>query len=349
MELLRVGLAMFLMLALPLVGAILLYLAYLRFRLATNLRPFAWLRARLGWGLPVSELARRLGIGVDELLSHRPDYAETFIAKRSGGRRRLLIPDRTTKQLQRRLLRRVLSRLHAHPAACGFERGRSIVDNARPHVGRAIVLRMDIVDFFTTTQAERLERYFRRIGWNREAAAVLVRLTTHEGGLPQGAPTSPRLSNLVNYFLDVQLTNLAARRVGTYTRYADDITFSFPMDYPKKMRGIVQLASRMLKAHGYRAHQRKKLSIRRRHQRQIVTGLVVNDRIQLPRSTRRNLRAVQHRLRTGRPASLTPAQLDGWLALMHMIDRQAGTKKSPTDREPRQSSDRGSTADSSPA
>src|SRR5690606_2115987 len=150
-----------------------------------------------------------LDVSTEELLSHRPDYAETFIAKRSGGRRRLLIPDWKTKQLQRRLVRRVLSRLQAHSAACGFERGRSIVDNARPHVGQAVVVKMDIVDFFPSTSAGRLDRYFRRIGWNREAAALLVRLTTHDGGLPQGASTSPRLSNLVNFFLDVKLTKLA--------------------------------------------------------------------------------------------------------------------------------------------
>lgn len=184
-------------------------------------------------------------------------------------------------------------------------------------------MRLDIVDFFTSTKSERLDAYFRRIGWNREAAALLVKHTTHDGGLPQGAPTSPRLSNLVNYLLDSRLDHLAADRKGEYTRYADDITFSFPKDYPRKVRGVIQKARRILKAHGYEMHRRKKLHIRRQHQRQIVTGLVVNEHVNLPRSRRRLLRAVRHHLATGRPATMTATQLAGWDALAAMIREQS--------------------------
>jgi hypothetical protein len=140
--------------------------------------------------------------------------------------------------------------------------------------------------------------------------------------LPQGAPTSPRLSNLVNYFLDVKLSNLAARRRGAYTRYADDITFSFPRDYPRKVRGLIQQVRILLGHHGYELHQRRKLHIRRRHQQQRVTGLVVNDGVRLPRKTRRWLRAVKHRIESGTPASLTPDQLQGWLAFEHMVEER---------------------------
>jgi retron-type reverse transcriptase len=299
-----------------------LVLVHCYYRLACNGRPFAWLRARFGWGLRVEELARRLDVPADELRRFEPRYTPVTIRKRSGGQRRLLVPDAQTKALQRRLLGRVFRRLRAHPAACGFERGRSIVHNAAPHVGQAVVVRMDVVDFFPATSAARLDAYFRRIGWNREAAALLTRFTTQEGGLPQGAPTSPRLSNLVNYFLDVQLTNLVRRRKGTYTRYADDITLSFPKDYPRKVRGMVQRFRRLLKARGYRMHRRRKLNIRRRHQRQEVTGLVVNERVQLPRRTRRWLRAVEHRHRTTGRATLSENQLAGWRALQKMIERQ---------------------------
>jgi retron-type reverse transcriptase len=292
-------------------------------KLRTNLRPWQALRARLGWGLGTDELARRLDCTVDALTAHTPDYAESYIPKRSGGARRLDIPDRRTKDLQRRILHRLLARLRAHQAAMGFERGRSIVHNALPHVGQAVVLRLDVIDFFPTTRDQRIERWFRRVGWNREAAELLVKLTTYKGGLPQGAPTSPRLSNLVNYYLDVQLTKLAARRGGVYTRFADDITISFPKDRPRRIRGVIQQVSRLLRVHGYRIHRRRKLHIRRRHQRQEVTGLVVNDKVQLPRATRRWLRAVRHRLASGQPASLTPAQLRGWTGVERMIDRQA--------------------------
>jgi hypothetical protein len=293
-------------------------------------RPRQWLRALLGRGLGIDELARRLDMPAGELRAFTPSYRDVYISKRSGGRRLLRVPDPATKALQRRLLRRLFARLRAHEAACGFERGRSIVDNARPHAGRAVVVRLDVVDFFATTRAGRLERYFRRVGWSRDAARLLVKLTSDRDGLPPGAPTSPRLSNLVNYYLDVQLQALARRRGGAYTRYADDITFSFPRDYPRRVRGVIQKTGRILHARGYRLHRRRKLHIRRRHQRQIVTGLVVNERVRLPRARRRWLRAVRHRLERGRPVSLSGAQLEGWLALASMVEEQAGRSPRPS-------------------
>ncbi len=303
---------------------------------ATSVRHFFSARSAVGWfnrllgtllpnrgGRSVDELAERLGLSVEALQAFQPAYREAFIPKRSGGQRRLLVPDQQTKAFQRILLRRVLGRLRAHDAACGFERGRSIVHNARPHAGKAVVVRLDVVDFFPATRADRLEAYFREIGWGAEAAALLMRLTTHEGGLPQGAPTSPRLSNLVNRTMDVRLAKMAARFKASYTRYADDLTFSFPKDYPRRIRGLVQRARRILKAQGYTLHRGKKLSIRRRHQRQVVTGLVVNDHPQLPRVVRRRLRAAEHRLRTGRGATYSPAELAGWQSLRTMIEKQS--------------------------
>jgi len=288
-------------------------------------RPDESERVEKGHGLGLEELARRLAMGERELQRFSPVYSTTTIPKRTGGTRTLHVPDDKTKELQRKILRQLLARLRAHEAACGFERGKSIVHNALPHVGQCVVIHLDVVDFFPSTGAGRVDRYFRRVGWDAECAAILTKLVTHHDGLPQGAPTSPRLSNLVNFHLDVQLTRLAAWRRGSYTRYADDITLSFPQDYPKKMRGIVQKARRLLKASGYTMHLRKKLSIRRSHQRQSVTGLVVNDHVQLPREIRRWLRAVRHRVATGREATLTPAQLAGWTALEEMIRKQSAT------------------------
>jgi RNA-directed DNA polymerase len=286
-----------------------------------------WLRVKLGGGLGIAELARRLGIVEADLCKVVPSYKVVTIPKRSGGSRRLLVPDPATIAVQRLILRKLLAQLRSHPSAMGFEKNKSVVDNARPHVNQAVVVRMDIVDFFTSTTTARIDFYFRRIGWNPEAAALLTRLTTYENGLPQGAPTSPRLSNLVNYFLDVQLSRFAKRRKGQYTRYADDITFSFPKDYPKRVRGVIQITRRLLKKRGYRLHAKRKLHIRRRHQRQVVTGLIVNSRVNLPRETRRWLRAVKHRLSKGEAATLSPAALQGWLAYTSMVQNNRETTK----------------------
>ncbi len=283
-------------------------------------------RVRRGAGLSADDLAKRLGTTPDALRGASCSYREVQIPKRRGGTRRLLIPDDVTKAMQRRILRRVLGGLRAHPAATGFERGKSIVENALPHTGRAVVIRMDVVDFFPSTKSERVLRYFQWVGWDREAAEILTRLTTHEDGLPQGAPTSPRLSNLVNYYLDEQITNRAAHRGGAYTRYADDITISLPRPHGRRVRGMIQHTRRMLAKHGYRLHTRRKLHVARNHQRQVVTGLVVNERVRLPREIRRRLRATRHRMAKGLPPQQGAAAAQGWLAYEQMVERRAAAQ-----------------------
>lgn len=314
------------------------FLVHMTFLLAVTVAFGAW-RSRRSAGRrrrvrpederSVDELARRLGTTPEALAAHQPVYREVRIPKRRGGTRRLLVPDDATKALQRRLLRRVLVGLRAHPAATGFEHGLSIVDNALHHAGRKVVIKMDVVDFFPSTAAGRVTRYFRFVGWNVAAAEVLTKLTTWENGLPQGAPTSPRLSNLVNYLLDEQIENRVGWRGGAYSRYADDITISYDYDRGRRVRGTIQGVRRILRGHGYRLHTRRKLHVARRHQRQIVTGLVVNESVRLPREIRRRLRATAHRIEKG----LEPLQgLDaaqGWFAYARMIEKQAKEKTAP--------------------
>lgn len=277
-----------------------------------------------GSGHDVAELARRLDIDETELRAVRPAYRTFTIPKRSGGTRRIDAPDRELSNLQRRVLRRLLARLRAHPNATGFERGCSIVTNAVLHAGKAVVVRMDVKEFFPTTRARRVEQYFRRIGWNREAGALLMRICTHHGTLPQGAPTSPRLSNLVNYRLDARLAAMAHRFGAGYTRYADDMTFSLERDDRAGVHNVIRATKAIVANFGYKLHQHRKLRVRRRHQQQHITGLVVNERVNLPRATRRRLRAIGHHLSTGRPATLTEQQFAGWRALQQMIARQSG-------------------------
>jgi hypothetical protein len=283
----------------------------------------------------VDELARWLRVDMAELRATVVSYTAFQVPKRTGGTRTLHAPDALLKTLQRRILRRLLGGLRAHPCATGFERGHSIVTNARPHVGQDVVLKLDLQDFFGKTSASRVERYFQTIGWNAEAAALLTRLCTHNGSLPQGAPTSPRLSNLVNFRLDARLARLAEHNGLAYSRYADDLTFSGParpsrtIKNPKTLfnRGpgptrsnqIIQAVKRIAADEGYALHITKKLRIARRHDRQVVTGLVVNQKVQLPRKTRRWLRALEHRVATTGQSTLTPEQLAGWRSLAAMV------------------------------
>lgn len=272
----------------------------------------------------VDELAKRLSIDRDQLTNLTPTYRQFSIPKRSGDKRTISAPQSELKQIQRTILRRLLTRLKSHPHATGFEQGHSIVTNANIHVGSAVVLRMDIKEFFTSTSSARIRHLFRLLGWDSKASELLMKLCTYQGGLPQGAPTSPRLSNLVNYSLDVRLSVLAEKIDAAYSRYADDITFSFNTDAHDLLSVAIRLTKKILAEYGYRLHQTRKLTIRRRHQCQKVTGLVVNEQVALPRKTRRWLRAVQHHHQTGRSISLTDQQLTGWLALQNMITTQAG-------------------------
>lgn len=291
--------------------------------------------------LGIDILARRLGVSVNDLRNIPIAYSTFRVPKRTGGSRTIYAPAAPLKAMQRQILHRLLRGLKSHPCATGFERGHSIVTNALPHVGQEVVIKMDIRDFFSSTSARRVEAFFRTIGWNADAADMLSRLCTYQGSLPQGAPTSPRLSNLVNRRMDARLGALAESLDLRYSRYADDITLSGSERHTwggqrtnlrtlapgntatRRINDLIYLVKLIVAEEGYKLHTAKKLRIARRHDRQIVTGLVVNQKVGLPRTTRRWLRAVEHRLLTTGQATMSPQQLSGWRALQSMIANQS--------------------------
>ncbi len=274
----------------------------------------------LSGGRTQRDLAESLDLPLNKLRAVEIAYRTFLIRKRGGGDREINAPFDELKRIQRLIHRRILGRLRAHEAATAFEAGRSIVDNAVPHVGAAVIIRLDLVDFFPSIKQDRVARMFRRCGWGRGAARLLAALCSRNGVLPQGAPTSPRLSNLVNIYLDDRLQSLATSYGATYTRYADDITFSLPADDGRKVRALMRVARRVIRSEGYAIHHRKKVSIRRAHQRQMVTGLVVNSGVRLPRETRRWLRAVKHRLERRGSCTQSRRRLSGWLAYERMVE-----------------------------
>lgn len=270
------------------------------------------------------------------------DYTRFSIAKRRSGSRTIDAPSDKLKDLQRRILHRLLNGLPIHPAATGFVRGRSIVDNALPHVGQAVVINIDLADFFPTITKDRVAQMFRALGWNDEAAQMLSHICTNDGRLPQGAPTSPAISNLVCRKLDTRLAKLIKNQDGSYTRYADDITISLmsfgrnkpmrpkpknkpPLDRPptSPSRSLLTQVRQIIESEGFMIQMKKKVRVQREHQRQTVTGLVVNDDVNLPRATRRRIRAMQHHQRMGRLDASEQRRLRGWEALLQMIEQQS--------------------------
>ena len=248
----------------------------------------------------------------------QPVYTVTHIPKRSGGTRELHVPDQTTKAIQSALYHKLFVNYKNHPAACGFIRGKSIVDNAMPHVGKEVIVKLDICDFFPSTSQYRVRKYFASTGWDDSAAGLLTRLVTYQGGLPQGAPTSPVVSNIINKTMDRKLAYVAETLKADYTRYADDITFSLTSYDRRDIHRLLQWTGAVLRTYGYKLNNKKKRIIRK-HRRQQVTGLVVNDKVSVSRQTRRWLRAIQDRLAKGDAITISKSQYQGWISLVHMV------------------------------
>jgi hypothetical protein len=223
------------------------------------------------------KLAQLLSMRTTELAAVRLGriyhYRPFAITKRDGRERRILAPSPALKALQRNLLHNYLETLPVHPAATGFISGLSIVNNAQRHAGQALFATLDLQDFFEATSAARVRAFFLRQGWRDPALKTLMRICVYRDGLPQGAPTSPCLSNLVNYDLDKALAQLAKAANATYTRYGDDLTFSWPTEYlPAHFETAVR---REIARAGYTIQPRKDWQVFYATQEPHITGLVI--------------------------------------------------------------------------
>lgn len=274
-------------------------------------------------GRSTDELASWIGVEKQVLLACKNtlpssySYTTFTIPKRSGvGVRTLQAPNAELKTLQRKLLR--ILRSKPHTAATGYVKKKSIIDNAFPHVHKALVIKLDLADFFTSISDKRVYGLFRFFGWGRETARILTTLCCYQGSLPQGAPTSPALSNLICLPLDTRLSALAKTYGVAYTRYADDMTFSFATDQGKH-RELISLVKKILSDEKFTLQKKKKIRVRRAHHQQKVTGLVVNQKVALPRTTRHLIRALKHKHSLNLLPDKERKKLEGYLALEHAI------------------------------
>jgi RNA-directed DNA polymerase len=243
-------------------------------------------------------------------------YRYHWRAKPSGPPRLIEAPKPRLKAIQRRLLDEVLAPIPPHEAAHGFRPGRAARSYAAPHVGRRLVLKLDLRDFFASIAAARVAALFRTAGYPEPVARLLAGLCTNAvpadawrgvGGvegvrlrtlyerphLPQGAPTSPALANLCAYRLDCRLTALAASAGACYTRYADDLAFSGGRDFERAARRFHVHACAVALDEGFLIHPRK-TRLMRRGARQRVAGIVVNERTNVPRDEYDALKATLH-------------------------------------------------------
>jgi RNA-directed DNA polymerase len=296
-----------------------------------------------------ADVAKLVGVGRDELKKlMRPGcekgsgYVEFEIPKAKGGSRRIAAPRTPLRKVQRVILDQILAKVPLHDACHGFVSGRSTVSNAKPHQGAAIVIKLDLKDFFPTVHYRRVRGLFQHLGYNAEVAATLAGLTTYRpkldkktvvwpGMLPQGAPTSPALANLACRRLDHRLAQLAAKYKATYTRYADDLTFSFKKVPDVKLGRLLWWIDGICQQEGFTERADKRRILRAKHQ-QRVTGLVVNQRVAIPRADRRRFRAILHNCAKhgvesqARGHADFAAYLAGYAAYVHMVDPRLGKR-----------------------
>lgn len=212
-------------------------------------------------------------------------YSIYRIPKKRGGFRLIHEPLPSLRSIQEWILRFILDRCHPHRAATAFCVGRSIKQNAEPHLRQPMVLSLDLVNFFPSVGEAQVAQVFAELGYSPEVVGSLTSLTVVDRGLPQGAPTSPALSNLIMIDIDEKLYRYATDRELSYTRYADDITFSGRFS----PGSVITAVRKVLAGSGFSLNEAK-TRLMLRHERQEVTGVVVNQRLQAPRNIRRMLR-----------------------------------------------------------
>ena len=260
-------------------------------------------------------------------------YTIFEIPKRSGGRRLIKAPEPRLALAQRRLAKALYDCLaelgKATPArrslAHGFERGRSIMTNASLHKRRRYVLNLDLEDFFPTINFGRVRGFFvkdRNFALQEKVATVIAQIACHDNELPQGSPCSPVISNLVGHLLDTRLARFAKIHKCTYSRYADDITFSTNRkDYPAEVALPVpgteaewQLGAELvdkIEHSGFKVNN-KKTRMQWRGSRQVTTGLMVNAKVNIRPEYYRTARSMCRQLfSTGSYYRLMPATLGG--------------------------------------
>lgn len=251
------------------------------------------------------------GRHVGEALRH---YRCRWLEKSGGGARLLEIPKPRLRAIQRQILRQILDRVPTHPAAHGCVASRSTLSAATPHAAHALLLRLDLEDFFGSISAARVRALFRNLGYPPQSARYLAALTTHcvpasmargvpvgpyaspedrrrirdsalrvtERHLPQGAPSSAAIANLCAYRLDLRLAGAAQACDARYTRYVDDLFFSSDDLSPARWRRFALMAYTIVMEEGFTPNVRK-TRFSTQAQAQFVTGLVVNAHLNLPR------------------------------------------------------------------
>jgi len=269
----------------------------------------------------LSELAQLLGYksrAVSYILYKIPNdkkYAEFTIPKKNGETRTIKAPTDKLKKLQRRLTDLLNDSFEEigkeygqrKSLSHGFRKGHSIVTNAKNHKNKRFVFNVDLRDFFPSLNFGRVRGFFiknHHFSLTTKVATVIAQIACHDNELPQGSPCSPIISNLIGHLLDIRMVNLAKKAKCTYSRYADDLTFSTnKKDFPEKIAIEIKennwIAGKTLTKEiekvGFSINT-KKTSMQYKTARQMTTGLIVNEKINIRKEYYRKARSMCHEL-----------------------------------------------------
>lgn len=301
----------------------------------------------------LSDLARLMGYSpadVSFILFKIPDpvkYRTFQIPKKAGGFRTIMAPEPRLAMLQKRLaeyLYQCISELQKLDpsylkASHGFQRKRTIVTNAAIHVKKRYVFNIDLDDFFGSINFGRVRGFFvadKNYNLHRRVATVIAQIACHNNVLPQGSPCSPVISNLIGNLLDVRLLHLASIKKCRYSRYADDLTFStntgsFPASIALEKSGKWVVGTRLGKEISRAAFSinLSKVRMAQGNSQQLVTGLVVNKKVNISQRYYRNVRAMCNSLfqtgqytytdHTGEVSTVVLHKLEGMLSHIHSV------------------------------
>ena len=236
-----------------------------------------------------------------EAFINYPNYKHYTIPKKKGGQRSISAPDKILKKIQKRLnyylqgyyLSIKPESVHGFVIHPHYLKGNcNIADNASMHVGQSHLLNIDLKDFFSSISAARVKACFTSelFNYSESLANALTLLVTVNGALPTGSPTSPVISNLVCLDLDHDLAALAAKYNLNYSRYADDLSFSSTGKIDEHL--MVEIMA-LIQQHRFEINP-KKVRLKHAGQRMTVTGLTVNEKVNVPRHLIKNVRAMLH-------------------------------------------------------
>ena len=244
-------------------------------------------------GLPVIHDARHLSFltgfrteYIQRAITRPGNFYRSFkIAKKNGNSRTITEPLPGLKEIQYWILENIIKKLPPNKLNNAYLAGRSIVSNAKFHARQPKVLNIDIEKYFDHIAAAEVTGLMLSLGYNAEVSKLIAQLITLNDGLPQGSPTSPYLSSVITKKIDVELLEYCQQQGLRYSRYADDISISGEFD-TEQMIGKVR---EVLGKNGFTMNSRK-TTLKKQHQRQMVTGIVVNRKLSIKKSLIKQLR-----------------------------------------------------------